>query len=103
MKATREQIDSAVARLRSEGLCGAEGTDQICALLAGHTGRHGWEDEALSVEEAIARLLEAVLDEGPAPGYHREIMGRHRREWPTLWEAIDALVVLPPSDTKETQ
>lgn len=57
----------------------------------------------MSAEEAINQIREAIRNEGPNPGAHREVMGRHRREWPTLWHAIDALLALPPSDTKETR
>ena len=42
-------------------------------------------------DDAIAAILRAINDPGPNPAYHREVMARHRAEWPTLWEAIDRL------------
>lgn len=42
----------------------------------------------------------AVRDEpnpGPRPEVHRDVLERHRAEWPTLWRAIDALVA-PETD-----
>lgn len=38
-------------------------------------------------------IRNAVLDEGPNPAYHRAMLARHRREWPTLWQAIDAILI----------
>ena len=40
----------------------------------------------------IRDLIRAIEDEGLAPARHQEIMARHRREWPTLWAAIDKIV-----------
>lgn len=42
--------------------------------------------------KAIQDLREAIRNEGSHPAWHRGIMERHRREWPTLWKAIDALL-----------
>lgn len=42
--------------------------------------------------EDVQALRAAIEDEGVAPGHHREIMARHRSEWPTLWRAIDAIL-----------
>ena len=41
---------------------------------------------------ALRDLQVAVQDEGPAPRYHRDILARHRHEWPTLWHAIDRIL-----------
>lgn len=56
-------------------------------------------EENISMAEAVRRLVDggraihkAVRDEGPNPAYHHKIMERHRKEWPTLWEAIDLLL-----------
>lgn len=43
------------------------------------------------LRDALDRLFVAIHDAGPVPGYHRDIMRKHRREWPTLWEALDAV------------
>jgi len=42
--------------------------------------------------QPLSDLRRAVLDKGPRPDVHEEIMARHRREWPFLWRAIDRLV-----------
>ena len=41
---------------------------------------------------ACEELIKAVLDRGPRPDVHDKIMAKHRREWPTLWRAIDKIV-----------
>lgn len=38
-------------------------------------------------------LRKAIADEGTHPEYHRALMSRHRREWPKLWAAIDAVLL----------
>lgn len=38
--------------------------------------------------DAVAKIVEAITNEGSHPEYHREIVTRHRREWPVLWLAI---------------
>lgn len=38
------------------------------------------------------QLLKAVEDKGPASARHDHIMTLHRREWPTLWDAIDRVL-----------
>lgn len=53
-------------------------------------GRRGKRDKAL--QKAAEEVARAIMDEGIMPGYHREIMTRHRKEWPTLWRALDKLV-----------
>ena len=40
----------------------------------------------------IIYLRESVLIEGPQPLLHRYIMKKHRKEWKTLWKAIDRLI-----------
>jgi len=40
----------------------------------------------------LTELRESITNEGSKPRYHREIQARHRREWPTLWKAIDNLL-----------
>jgi len=41
---------------------------------------------------AIEQLRDALDNEGPSPRWHRETYRRHRREWPTLWIALDRLL-----------
>ena len=46
------------------------------------------------LKEALQQLRQAVKDEGPKPRFHREVEMRHRRQWPTLWSAIDRLLAI---------
>lgn len=39
----------------------------------------------------VARVRTAIVDAGPRSDWHHETMRRHRREWPTLWAALDRL------------
>lgn len=40
----------------------------------------------------INEIVEAIKNKGPSPGYHNKIMNKHKKEWPTLWAALDNLV-----------
>lgn len=42
--------------------------------------------------EAIKQLRNAIDVEGRSPEHHHNIMAKHRKEWPTLWKAIDRLL-----------
>lgn len=53
-------------------------------------------ESRLTAAEGLLR--EAIQDEGPNPEHHRETMARHRREWPTLWRAIDAFLSPKPDE-----
>lgn len=44
------------------------------------------------LEYALMHLEEAIYDEGPQPKYHRQVMKKHRKEWPVLWAAIDEVL-----------
>ena len=46
----------------------------------------------------IDDLRKAIMDEGSHPLHHRQVMARHRREWPVLWKAIDQLVTTTKGD-----
>lgn len=59
-----------------------------CDALRGHIDR-------------LAAVRRAIWDAGPFPSYHREVMERHRREWPTLWKALDEL--LAPTGARTPQ
>lgn len=67
-----------------EPLCGAIFGSRVCILPAGHV-----EDELRS---AVEDLRVTIMNRGPNPSMHDKIMQRHRREWPTLWRAIDHLL-----------
>ncbi len=36
-----------------------------------------------------AAVQEAISNEGSHPRYHQIVLDRHRREWPTLWAALE--------------
>ncbi len=40
----------------------------------------------------VEEIREAILNEGPHPSLHKQIMAKHRKEWPTLWRALDKLM-----------
>lgn len=46
-----------------------------------------------TVPEAIEQVRRAIEHAGPHPTYHRDVMRRHRSEWPVLWAALDALLL----------
>lgn len=50
----------------------------------------------------ILALSEALSGEGPRPDVHREIMARHRAEWPTLWAAIDKIMTADRTDLMDS-
>ncbi len=33
-------------------------------------------------------VQEAITNAGPNPSYHRQIIKRHKKEWPTLWKIL---------------
>ena len=62
-----------------------EGFEKIRVFL-NHAGR------GESVHLAVQRVANAILEEGPFPEWHRQMMRLHRDQWPTLWTALDELV-----------
>jgi hypothetical protein len=54
----------------------------------------------MSEQQAVEAIKQAIRNPGSHPAHHREVMERHRKEWPTLWKALDALLAdsaSPPS------
>ena len=41
---------------------------------------------------AAIRLRNALCGVGPQPEHAAEVQARHRRDWPTLWNALDDLM-----------
>ena len=37
----------------------------------------------------LRQIRNAIYDEGINPAYHQYVMRKQRKEWPTLWEALD--------------
>jgi hypothetical protein len=74
--------DDIVTRLRKK----YSGQLPICSEAAD-------EIERLQNWELLARdIVQAVIDEGNVPAFHRKIMRRHRSEWPFLWDRIDKAI-----------
>lgn len=48
-------------------------------------------DEIELLRSAIDTLLDAINNAGPVPKHHIQVASKHRKEWPTLWKAIDRL------------
>lgn len=46
----------------------------------------------LALPEAVGKVVEAIRNEGPVPGYHRAMQNKLRQEWPTLAAALDELL-----------
>jgi hypothetical protein len=49
-----------------------------------------------ATDTAIRQIVAAINNPGPIPSMHRRVMARHRKEFPTLWSAIDALLAANP-------
>ncbi len=51
---------------------------------------HIWGlDKVVDAARRWAAVQEAITDEGSHPRFHRHVMKRHQREWPTLWAALE--------------
>lgn len=85
--------------------CGGRIAGYECTC--GYASDHGWTEDGAAIRARLhqaayladaglladmSELRDAVRDPGPHPDYHRSVMERHRREWPTLWQAIDRLI-----------
>jgi hypothetical protein len=53
---------------------------------------HRQSDIPTEISLAIIQIRNAILNEGPSPSHHREVMETFRREWPTLYHAIMRLI-----------
>ena len=49
------------------------------------------QDVTPEQQKAILKMNEAIGNKGPNPTVHEVIMEEHRRQWPTLWKAIDGI------------
>ena len=54
------------------------------------------EESVMPDDWKIEALRRAVMDAGPRPDHHYEVMARHQREWPVLWQAIRTLIQEEP-------
>lgn len=51
------------------------------------------DQERVELAMIVMGIVDAILDPGPQPLYHRQVLQRHRTEWPALWRYLDALCV----------
>lgn len=51
-----------------------------------------WAVRIADLLNASEQLREAIENAGPEPRFHRSMMHRHKKEWPTLWKAIRKIV-----------
>lgn len=51
----------------------------------------GATDRANAIVTAARQVYEAWTVPGPSPAYHRQQKDRLRREWPRLYQALEAL------------
>lgn len=56
------------------------------------TSESGFGGKLDAIYNAAFRLRTAIRNAGPVPNHHWMVMERHRKEWPTLWEALDELL-----------
>lgn len=42
---------------------------------------------------AVHLVVDAIKNEGRNAAHHRKVMNEHRNQWPTLWKALDQLVM----------
>jgi hypothetical protein len=48
-------------------------------------------EEYNAVKRAAGLVRDAVENEGANPGYHRLVVARVKKEWPTLWKSIQEI------------
>lgn len=53
-------------------------------------------EEFYEMADAVKQVRTAVEDEGNHPYHHRKVLREHRRQWPSLWEALDRLLEVTP-------
>lgn len=50
----------------------------------------------MTQREAVELVRRAISNPGRVPSWHYAIMRKHRKEWPTLWNALDELLRSKP-------
>ena len=66
----------------------AESPLWVCTGCGGQLRSEEWR-RLRGLRAAASRLDAAIVNEGPARHLHRDQVDRLRREWPTLWAAIE--------------
>lgn len=46
----------------------------------------------MNADQFKDELRNVIMNPGPVPTYHYDIMQKHRREWPSLWAVIDRFI-----------
>jgi hypothetical protein len=47
------------------------------------------EHEIERLRSLLIGIQRAITEEGRSPAHHQQVMRRHRKEWPSLWKAIN--------------
>jgi hypothetical protein len=50
------------------------------------------ENELVRYKQAVGAIASVIVNEGTHPAYHQQILERHKREWVSLWTAIEQAV-----------
>ena len=58
----------------------------------------GIEAQLAQARELIKNIHTAIHDKGVMPKFHDILMARHKKEWPTLWAALDAILQSVPAN-----
>jgi chromosome segregation ATPase len=92
-EATIRDLQSSIMRLQEEKAqlsCDVETWAKTCEKFS--IEAFNAKAQLVHLKNSIDSLEMAIKDEGPYPKHHRKIMFRHKREWPTLWNAIDKVI-----------
>jgi hypothetical protein len=92
-EATIRDLQSSIMRLQEEKqklYCDVETWAKTCEKFS--IDAFNAKSQLMHLKDHIEILEKSITNEGPYPKHHRKIMFKHRREWPTLWNAIDRLL-----------
>jgi hypothetical protein len=93
MTLTREQVEALASRNGwNGGMPESSLAVQLLATMDALTTAEARIELYRKREEALLVVLRAIRNKGAHPDYHDKVMKKHRREWPVLWNALDALL-----------
>ena len=81
--------------------CARIGTTKTAHARIANGKKNTPQKETKMSDRKIDALRKAVMFQGSHPLHHRQVMARHRKEWPVLWKAIDQLLAAPKETTNE--
>lgn len=91
LNARLSSLESDLASARSDTEKAEREAMQYGIAANDHNHQHAEDAKTIaSLKKTLGRICEAAENKGNSPSYHREVMSRHRKEWPTLWRAIDS-------------